>query len=157
MARRKRSPVPAEVPVHQPVIFSDSYDSSDVPEDVSPRGVPLLSDSAQFPPRAGPRAFTFRIGRPGVWGGTPQAKQRPAIVTVRAGRAAARTAQGRFSIAKRLFNQLSVAFPRRDKFCKSRATRRSVLFALRKRGVINRRSPGGAGGYRRTQFSQWRC
>lgn len=164
MSRRSRRGVPADVVAHQPVFFDDSLDLSSAPELVeSPRSVPLLSDSPQSP-------LWRRL--PGVYLGSSRNLSRgrgPAYVGPARGR---RLAVARPVLRPPLVSRLSraiarranvvpsrvpVAFARRNDMCVKRSTRRSVLFALRKRGSINQRSPGTGGTYRRTMDSHLRC
>lgn len=162
MARRRRvvSPVSQDVPRHQPEVFSDEADfvSLDVPESDQRWRGPLLSASEPFPLLLRRPAVYLYPPKPrtGGWGQSPQAEpeRRRARRSFNVARQVARQAHLH---AKHAFNVLSVPFSRRTKVCVDRKRRRQVIFALRKRGVINRRSPGGAGGYRRVQSSQWRC
>lgn len=61
---------------------------------------------------------------------------------------------GRFWSA---LNVIPVVSPRRVWFCVKRKLRREVLFAFRVAGLNRRRSPGGAGGYKRTLESGLKC
>lgn len=168
MARRRQSvsTTPPDVVRHSPVEFTDDYDLPEVPEGVSsPRRVPLLSHSQPFP---------LLLRRPGVnlsrsvarvWDSMSQAKPtlrraKATLLRVAARRlpppVPAKQGSGQ-ARSNRLFNVLSVPFSRRTRMCVQRKTRKEVLFALRRKGVVNRRSPGRGGTYRRTQSSQWRC
>lgn len=170
MARRRRPPVVSPSPPSSlPEVFVPELDS----DDTVPRhhGLPF-DDSTDSPGlRSGytptpARRYVVRLAPP------PLAR-RPAVVSLRSvfrGVGSPRMLRNRLGVpsgsrreppppskGRLLFNVLQTPFSRRARHCVARHVRRSVLFALRKRGRINPRSPGGAGGYRRTASSQWRC
>lgn len=172
---RARAGTPPDVVRHQPVPFDDATDSPDLQEGVStPRqGVVLWPDSRLAPlsPRPLPVLPLRSVGRAGVRGSMPRAKPvvrraLPVDARVLVQRGKAFPHKGKVSVSqeeasrerrRRLFNVLAVPFSRRARFCLRRKARREVLFALRTRNLINKRSPGGAGGYKRKESSQWRC
>lgn len=167
MARRRRAQtdVPVDVVRHSPVSFDDAYDLPDEPSGVTPpwRDSPSVV-SGPFPllPRR-PGVYLKRSSVAGVWGSMPQAEpvfrkaRLPVSAVVRLHRRHLLAKQAASEKRRFLFNVLVSPFSRRARHCVKRKVRREVLFALRRRDVINQRSPGGAGGYRRTPSSQWRC
>lgn len=168
MARRKRSPssVPEDVVRHSPVPFDDGYDLPDVPSGVTPpRRVTPWPDSQLSPLSLRRPGVYLTRASPGVWGGSAQVKPvvrkargSVAVNVSRSKTAPSIQAKRAFDERRRfLFNVLVSPFSRRARHCLIRKSRREVIFALRKLRRINPRSPGGAGGYRRTQSSQWRC
>lgn len=64
--------------------------------------------------------------------------------------------RSRFRQLKEL-ERLRIAAPRFALFCAQRKVRREVLFALRRSGRINPRSPGRGGRYLRRAESSYRC
>lgn len=167
MARKRRSPLPADVVAHQPVPFDDSIDLPETLEGVTPPPrVPQLSALPALPLLPVRRSVylgssTEDRGMGREPHGKPHTRdlRRSPVVSrvVRVGppfnakQIGVRKERELNDYRRLLFNRLAVPFSRRADVCVKRTQRRQVIFAKRYSGR------NGGKVYRRTYASSYSC